>query len=99
MELNPLVYLAISVAFCLLVVVGFRIFRRTSGGESLRHCRCTSCGQKLRFQASRAGRQGRCPRCGSMELLTEHANAPRPTGVYVGRRVDTPITRTPVRSN
>jgi hypothetical protein len=36
---------------------------RNPRDEKLYHFRCTSCGQKLRYLASKAGRAGMCPRC------------------------------------
>jgi hypothetical protein len=54
--------LTASVAIVGMVAYVVRASRRVEE-PSFHYCRCPGCGQKVRYAASRAGRQAGCPRC------------------------------------
>lgn len=67
-------------------VVLWRVHKSASqAGEEMVYRRCAHCGQKLRFPAAKAGRQGRCPRCGRENLLIAGVVTEAPSAVRVGR--------------
>ncbi|MCS6976841.1 MAG: zinc ribbon-containing protein [Gemmatales bacterium] len=73
-------------------VILWRVHSRAArNGEEMLHRRCAHCGQKLRFPASKAGRYGRCPRCGRENLLIAGVVTEAPSAVRVGK------VRRPVR--
>jgi DNA-directed RNA polymerase subunit RPC12/RpoP len=50
--------------------------------------RCTGCGQKVRYAASKAGRPGMCPRCGQRwKLPQEPQTCPPATVSYDGYQI------------
>jgi DNA-directed RNA polymerase subunit RPC12/RpoP len=65
---------------------------RPAGEETVHLFRCSACGQKLRYTASRAGRPALCPRCGERSTLpqepvnVEPLSVGRATYVRVGER-------------
>jgi hypothetical protein len=76
---------------------GVRKFRAKKP-EKLFVFRCTRCGQKLRYQATKAGKPGMCPSCGkacvlpdsdleSAHVSTENLQIARRVGQVHGRKV------------
>ena len=53
----------------ILYFVRLRILRQ----KQFHFCRCPECGQKLRYPASRAGRESMCPRCRQRFILPRDA--------------------------
>jgi DNA-directed RNA polymerase subunit RPC12/RpoP len=90
METSTLIWLLSSSSVVLLAATVWFLRRGARDQDSVRYCRCSSCGQKLRYPASRTGRKGRCPRCGHEELLVERPLAADQHALRVG----TPMRRT-----
>jgi DNA-directed RNA polymerase subunit RPC12/RpoP len=70
--------------------------KQQAPASTARHCRCSECGQKMRFAAAKTGRHGRCPRCGHQELLVERATSetePQPTRFSEQRWLRLTVTR------
>jgi DNA-directed RNA polymerase subunit RPC12/RpoP len=66
-----MVWTILSLAAVVLAAAGaiFCVRRRNSQEEPFYFFRCTQCGQKVRYLASKAGREGMCPRCGQRWTL------------------------------
>jgi DNA-directed RNA polymerase subunit RPC12/RpoP len=76
------------VAAALLVTIAWRMrSARPSDEPTMYLYRCTDCGQKIRYAASRAGREALCPRCRSRCTLPT-TPPPLPPVPTAGRALD-----------
>src|SRR5262249_15274854 len=55
--------LSLAVVVLAAAVAIFYVWRRHHQEETFHYFRCPECGQKVRYLASRAGREAMCPRC------------------------------------
>jgi DNA-directed RNA polymerase subunit RPC12/RpoP len=80
------IIIVVAVAVALLASIAWRMRRaRPSDEPTMYLYRCTDCGQKIRYAASRAGREALCPRCRSRCTLptTPQPLPPLPTAGQV----------------
>lgn len=86
MNITTLLFLGGLVGLLAVAAVLWRIHDRAgAAADELLYRRCAHCGQKLRFPAAKAGRYGRCPRCGRENLLIAGVVTEAPSAVRVGR--------------
>jgi hypothetical protein len=78
--------LILLAAVAMLGVGGFYAWKRarTPQQEPYYFCRCSHCAQKIRYLASRAGREASCPRCQKRCTLPFEAQTrvPDPPSAY-----------------
>jgi uncharacterized Zn finger protein (UPF0148 family) len=89
--MEPTILLIVLGGITVLATAVWLWHRLRRAEEPLLHRRCSMCGQKLRFRASRTGRLAGCPRCGHEEPLVEENSASRPARDLVGRRRQPPL--------
>lgn len=85
METSTLLFVGLLSAVALAGATLWFLNRRGAAEESRLHCRCTCCGQKMRFNAARTGKAGQCPRCGHAQLLQEQTDEGHRSPVRVGQ--------------
>ena len=94
MDTTTMVFLAIGLA-AVLVAIGLVVMRRHgSAEEEVQYCRCSSCGQKMRYQASRQGQLAKCPRCGNKSILADRPKGSGQVTLRVGQKIQTPVPMT-----
>jgi hypothetical protein len=91
MEITTLLWVLGGVAGMGLTA-GWLLLRGRTSEEAIAHCRCSSCGQKMRYRASRSGQKARCPRCGHSEVLSDSGDEPSTKTFVVGRRLHSATT-------